>query len=331
MSFFPRLGAIALALVPPSASAVADEASAAKQYVIISFDGDLQNEQWDRSRKLAEETGARFTYFLSCVYLLSPETRDAYRGPGMRKGRTNVGSGYARDDVIKRLNNVWAAHQDGHDIASHGCGHFNGKEWGKNDWMTEFGQFEKIVEDAWSINGIKGEPEGWREFARGGIDGFRAPYLATSDALFAALAEYGFGYDASGVSRGPVRPENKNGATRFSLPLIPEGPGQRRIIAMDYNLFVRHSDGEERPENAARYEARAYTAFRDAFEKQYDGKRVPLQLGFHFTLMNGGAYWDALEHFAKDVCAKPDVRCVSYRGYLEAMREGNGTEAALGG
>ena len=45
-------------------------------------------------------------------------------------------------------------------------------------------------------------------------------------------------------------------------------------------------------------------------------KRVPLQLGFHFTLMNDGAYWRALERFAGEVCVKPDVVCTSYGDYL---------------
>lgn len=88
------------------------------QYVIISFDGDLHLSQWERSRALARRTGARFTYFLSCVYLLSPETRGAYRGPGMAAGRSNVGNGFSRDDVAWRLREIWAARLEGHDIAS---------------------------------------------------------------------------------------------------------------------------------------------------------------------------------------------------------------------
>ena len=55
----------------------------------------------------------------------------------------------------------------------------------------------------------------------------------------------------------------------------------------------------------------------DGFDAQYNGERVPFQVGFHFTLMNGGAYWRALERFANEVCSKPDVACVSYRDYLK--------------
>ncbi|MGO4843177.1 polysaccharide deacetylase, partial [Rhizobiaceae sp. 2RAB30] len=54
-----------------------------------------------------------------------------------------------------------------------------------------------------------------------------------------------------------------------------------------------------------------------AFETQYQGERIPLQLGFHFTLMNDGAYWRALERFAEDVCRQPEVACVSYENYLK--------------
>ncbi len=85
---------------------------------------------------------------------------------------------------------------------------------------------------------------------------------------------------------------------------------------MDYNLFVRHSGGFERPSQAKEFEERTYEAFRAAFDRQYGGQRIPLELGFHFTLMNDGTYWNALERFAEEVCVKADVECISYRDYL---------------
>ena len=87
---------------------------------------------------------------------------------------------------------------------------------------------------------------------------------------------------------------------------------------MDYNLFVRHSGGFERPDEAAAFQERSYEAFKAAFDAQYEGGRTPLQLGFHFTLMNDGAYWRALERFAGDVCVKADVDCTSYARLSEA-------------
>ncbi len=86
---------------------------------------------------------------------------------------------------------------------------------------------------------------------------------------------------------------------------------------MDYNLFVRHSGGFERTDKDRVFEARTLTAFHEAFDTQYQGKRIPLQIGFHFSLMNGAAYWRALERFAQETCGKPQVACVTYGEYLK--------------
>lgn len=300
------------------------------QYVLISFDGANANSLWERSLALGDATGARFTYFLSCVYLIAPEDRALYRAPGMKAGRSNVGFASSGTDATSRLAHVWAATQAGHEIASHGCGHFDGKHWSKADWRAEFEQFSTILRSAWEINGAA-TPAGWADFAAHGIKGFRAPYLSTGPALGAALDEAGFRYDASGVSRDPQRPVATSAGAEFSLPLIPEGPSGRRIIAMDYNLFVRHSGGIERASQSNDFAERSYQAFAAAFRAEYEGARAPLQIGFHFALMNGGAYWTALEQFAREFCVQPDVRCVSHGDYLrEQMRPDAGISAAGG-
>jgi hypothetical protein len=46
--------------------------------------------------------------------------------------------------------------------------------------------------------------------------------------------------------------------------------------------------------------------------------------------MNGGAYWDALERFAGEICMMADVVCTSYADYLERTRPAK-TEAAMAG
>jgi hypothetical protein len=308
-----------LSLVVPAFAGAAAIPREAKnpQYVLISFDGAHDLAQWRRSRALGVKAGAHFTYFLSCVFLLSPETRRLYQGPGMRAGKSNVGFAQSKREVAERLREIGLAASEGHEIASHGCGHFDGSGWSKADWLSEFSSFSRILRDAYAVNGIEPEPPGWRDFAATAVTGFRAPYLATGKGMYSALAATGFAYDASGISREPVRPRSNAGIKRFSLPQIPEGPAARRVIAMDYNLFVRHSGGFERPDEAGAFQERSYEAFRAAFDAQYDGKRVPLQLGFHFTLMNDGAYWRALERFAGEVCIKADVVCTSYSDFLK--------------
>lgn len=313
---YPALAVIACLSTAP---AFADETrNRPPQYVMISFDGAGPIEQWERSRALAERTGARFTYFLSCVYAVAREDRAIYEPPRHAAGGSNVGFAESRDEAAQRLEQIWTARAEGHEIASHGCGHFDGGDWSAADWKSEFGQFSALLADAWQRNGIgEREPDDWKDFVGNEIVGFRAPYLSTGPGLFEALAQSGFDYDASTVSQGPAMPA-EGGVRRFALPMIPEGPNGRVVIAMDYNLFVRHSKAVETEDADGAFEERTLSALRAALDAELEGNRVPLQIGLHFTLMNGGAYWRALERFTEDACARAEVKCVTYRGYLDA-------------
>jgi len=48
------------------------------------------------------------------------------------------------------------------------------------------------------------------------------------------------------------------------------------------------------------------------FESNYNGNRAPVHIGHHFSLWNGGAYWEAMQEFALAVCGRPEVKCVTY-------------------
>lgn len=292
------------------------------QIVIVSFDGAHDNTLWEKSREIGERTGATFTYFLSCTFLMTRSQRRSYRAPGQKAGRSNVGFAGDAAEVRTRLGHIWGARIEGHEIASHACGHFDGAAWSESDWKVELAAFSSILENAWTNAGAKSEePKGWRQFVRDDINGFRAPYLSTGSGLTPALKSAGYSYDASGVSRGPAAPRIGKGLSTFDLPLIPEGPRNRRIIAMDYNMFVRHSAGVEDASNTRYYEQRAYSAFRAAFDREYDGPRRPFQIGLHFVEMNGGAYWRATERLLTEVCGREDVACVSYETALTMLDE----------
>ena len=321
-----------IALTPPVSAAAGD--GLPKQLVIVSFDGAHDNDLWLKSREMAARTGAHFTYFLSCTFLMARGTpvADAYQAPRHKSGRSATGFAQTNDEVITRLGQIWQARQEGHEIASHACGHFDGGQWTKAEWLREFSTFTATLTNAFETSGhAKEEPEGWRDFVRNDIRGFRAPYLSAGPALPEAEAEAGFAYDASLVTKGPALPDRHDGFVRFGLPLVPEGPSQKPVIAMDYNLYARHSRAKEDVSRSAEFEDRALAAYRAAFERQYAGERVPLQLGFHFVEMNGGAYWRALDRFLTETCRKPDVACVTYGEALDILKKAEPLEKAEGG
>ncbi len=302
-----------------------------KQLVLVSFDGAGANHLWQRSRELAGRSGAHFTYFLSCTLVIPRSAAKTYRGPHQKAGRSNIGFAQTPGDARERLSHVWQAHLEGHDIASHTCGHFDGKDWTAADWRNEFDTFNRVLAEAWSLAGSASEePAGWKDFVATGIRGFRAPYFSTSRGLLEAEKQAGLLYDASLVTKGPMLPQEDDGVLRFGLPLIPEGPSGRPIIAMDYNLFVRHSAGVENPSRSSEFEERSYAAFKAAFDRQYEGDRIPLQIGLHFVEMNGGAYWRAMERLVTDVCQREDVACVSYSQAIAILDERGKRQSSSG-
>lgn len=323
--------AAALVAGPALAKDDAVETTRRKQLVIVSFDGAHDNLLWEKSRAMAKRTGAHFTYFLSCTFLFAKDQRATYQAPHEKRGRSNVGFSQDRDETILRLGEIWLAKLEGHDIGSHACGHFDGGKWSAQDWKSEFAFFHEALENAWQNAGVgEREPADWQRFVKEDIRGFRAPYLSAGSGLIKALEAHGFAYDASLVSKGPAMPVASGEIARFALPLVPEGASRRPVIAMDYNLYVRHSKGKEAPEKSATFEDSALAAYRDAFTKQYDGERIPLQLGFHFVEMNAGAYWRALDRFLTETCGKQDVACVSYAEALGLLaKEKKAAGAAL--
>lgn len=338
LPMFRSFIAVSLALAASTASA-GEPAPAAKgapdarpkQILMISFDGAHDNRLWKRSREIAKRANAHFTYFLSCATLIPRERASDYKAPGIKAGRSNIGFAQTVEEVATRLDNIWAAHKEGHEIASHTCGHFDGKVWTKDQWLTEFQSFDRVMAGAWKDNGLGDrEPEGWADFVTKGITGFRAPYLSAPDSLYEAEREHGYRYDASLVTHDPAPPRKEDGLIRFGLPLIPEGPNNRRIIAMDYNLFIRHSGGIDHPSKGDEFAERSYAAFKNAFETQYNGDRHPLQIGLHFVTMNGGAYWAAMERLVAEVCPKPDVACVTYSEALEMLGTEAGSKSGTG-
>jgi len=290
------------------------------QYVVISFDGAKNIDIWKDTRALAQKNQARFTYFVSCVYFLYRGNARLYRGPGQRAGRSAIGFARSPENIAERLVQLNQAMKEGHEIASHACGHFNGARWNRAAWQSEFKSFKTILKNAYANNGLAGEPDGWKNLIENNIKGFRAPFMARNNALDQVMGKRGFTYDASRGGYWDVLPKKSPfNVWDFRLAFIPEGPKRRLILAMDYNLYVRHSSARSNPASALRFQSRTYEAYMRYFYKSYNGNRTPVQIGHHFSRWNGSAYWDALSRFVATICPMKDVKCVTYTQLAQAL------------
>lgn len=49
------------------------------------------------------------------------------------------------------------------------------------------------------------------------------------------------------------------------------------------------------------------------FDRAYRGNRAPLVIGSHLESWNGGAYLNAVEDAARELCGQHEVQCVSFK------------------
>ena len=156
MSRMPRLAPLALCLAAAPVFAETPPAVDAKpakreQMVIVSFDGAHDNALWEKSLDMGQRTGAHFTYFLSCTFLMTKAGDGrSYQAPGHKAGRSNVGFAQSNDEIAARARHIWQAHLAGHDIGSHACGHFDGAKWSAEERAQEFDFFRNTLRDAWT-------------------------------------------------------------------------------------------------------------------------------------------------------------------------------------
>lgn len=302
------------------------------QYVLLGFDGSKSLPFWKESRDFARENDIKFTYFISGVYFLRSGTKSAYDPPQHSVGASAIGFGVSDDDIAARLEQVEAAHQEGHEIASHACGHFDGSSWSHDDWLSEHQSFDELVFEAGENNGFEAPA---LSFEARDVIGFRAPQLGRSAGLYTALAEHGLAYDTSRVNSMSYWPQKLNGVWDFPLAAVKIVGSGKNTLSMDYNFYVAQSRGESDAANKDQYRQEMLDTYMGYFENNYFGNRAPVDIGHHFSKWNGGAYWEAMKELAQRVCVLPEVKCVTYRDlatFLEdnvekipAYREGHFT------
>lgn len=293
-----------------------------KQYVMMAFDGSLSLGMWKATRdfsKIAEASigkPVKFTYFISGVYYLEDQFKRKYLTPQHSPGSSAIGWGGKADDLLARYDQTNLAAKEGHEIASHAIGHWDGSRWSDSDWYSEFKQFREILTDFFGINGLNPTtlfPTGWI-FDPAKITGFRAPQLGVSAGLWSTIKAFGYRYDTSKVSSSNYWPHRDINGNQWNFPLaslVIAGTG-KKTLSMDYNFYVANSNALPDPAHSSLYQQQMLDTYLHYFQANYNGNRAPIHIGHHFSLWNNGAYWEAMKAFALKVCGLPDVVCGNY-------------------
>ena len=290
------------------------------QYVMLAFDGSKSHSMWAQSVRFAEENNIKFTYFISGVYFLSNKDKRRYREPKRGAGRSAIGWGGTDNDVAQRVQHVLRAYRKGHEIASHANGHYNGAKYSYNQWLSELNQFDSILNRSWGYTDIQ-KPKSWLAMINDVI-GVRAPLLGYGKGLFSALKTKKYRYDTSRARGMNYWPKKIKGVWDYPLAGLKIWGTNKRTLSMDYNFYVADSKGKRgNSANYKMYENRMLKTYLAYFKKNYFGNRAPIDIGHHFSMWNGGAYWKAMKRFAKAVCGLPEVICGTYTELTEFLED----------
>ena len=289
------------------------------QFVVFSWDGAGEDDTklFSHFRKVAQETKATMTFFLSGIYALPRSQRMLYAPPGKPLGASAIG--YLRDDHVRAtIQQVGAAWLEGHEIGTHFNGHFCDSQgvgtWSSEQWRSEIDQAVGFVQ-SWRTNtGFRDLDALPFDYAKE-LTGGRTPCLLGQDQLLPTARDLGWKYDASNPGGLQIWPEKRLGVWDFPLQSIPL-PGTRyTVLSMDYNLMANQSDASPSGDPSMRpyWQQQATNAYMSGFQRTYTTNRAPYFIGNHFESWNGGIYMAAVEEALRRIAEYPDVRLVSFR------------------
>jgi len=296
------------------------------QFVIFSWDGagELGDGLFPRFRKLADDHGAKMSFFLSGLYLLPEDKKLQYAPPNSPLGASDIG--YLADEHIRMtLDNLRQAWNSGHEIGTHFNGHFcagpgSVARWTPEDWRSEIDQAVSFVTH-WRTN------TGWQEEAPLPFDyqktliGGRTPCLLGQENLLPTASALGWRYDCSNPGGNQIWPSKRMGVWDFPLQLIPFPGHTFEVLSMDYNMLANqsHAATSSDPRNYPGWRSQATASYIAGFQRAYETNRAPFYIGNHFEHWNGGIYMDAVEETLKHIAAQgaKDVRMVSFRQFAD--------------
>jgi peptidoglycan/xylan/chitin deacetylase (PgdA/CDA1 family) len=285
------------------------------QFIVMAFDNCTELERWKELSEFAAEMNAggkplHFTFFVSGINFIADDKAGLYQPPNRRRGASQIGFGGTAEEVARRVAYINDLYRNGHEIASHAVGHFDGRGWSAAEWAQEFSSFRDVLTNVAVNNGLDSAVK--FAFPPSEVIGFRAPYLATSSGLYTVLKDDGFRYDTSGNSAPGDWPNKIGDLWRFNLVELRLADSGRHALSMDFNFFAAQSRGVVEPARRDGFREEMLQTYLAYFQSNYAGNRAPLNIGHHFFDYQDGAYREALETFARTVCGLPEVRCATY-------------------
>ena len=242
----------------------------------------------------------------------------AIPAPGQKSGKSNVGFAASKQEVAARLEQIWLARLGRPRHRQPRLRPFRRRRLEQGRLASEFRIFRAIVRErlcdqrhrrrAGRLAAVRRQPRS-RAFARPICRPARRSTRRLPDAGYCLRRERRVA--RPGPAAEPTAASNASRCRRFR-----EGPSRRRVIAMDYNMFVRHSGGFERADKAAVFENRAFDAFQAAFDAEYQRQahaaaaRLPFHADERRRLLAGA------RALRRRRLRKPDVACISYRDYI---------------
>ncbi|MBX7231646.1 MAG: hypothetical protein K1X29_06125 [Bdellovibrionales bacterium] len=304
------------------------------QYVVLAFDGSKSLSMWEETREYSKNKGfVKFTYFINAAYYLRDAYKNVYEAPGLGRGQSAIGFGGTKSDVLSRFVQTNGAYDEGHEIANHAAGHFDGSKWQATHWKSELNQFYDILFRIFDHNEISENERpllSWK-LGRQDIIGFRAPQLGRNSSMYDELPNQGIKYDTSGTAAPNQWPkyDEKKDLWLFPLAEINVAGTKRKTLSMDYNFYYFQSQAQPEPSRSQEFEEQMFQSYINYFFSNYNGNRAPINIGHHFSKWNGGAYWRAMQRFAEYVCVLKNVKCVTYLTLVEEMNRIKGSPGLL--
>ena len=297
-------------------------------FVVVSFDGAADQSLLTHWSEVTKKAQAHMSLFLSGVYLLGAENKDAYQGPRHGKGESGINfapvpPGKKTDEfIIETVKGLKQAQLDGHELGTHYGGHWCGPSgvdsWNRADWAAELNQFDNLMNNIDANNKLT-SPLG-TPFIRPSL-GSRTPCLEGNlESLYPVIKARGYRYDASGRRTLTEWPKDKNGLWQYGFPTVTIEGVDRPMLTVDFSLRENMDQKKDADEAKAKdISRRVYEGYKKGFDQLYYGNRAPFEISNHFVHFTKEAYNLAVEKFLTEVCPMAEVQCVNYRELTDWM------------